>query len=317
MYKVKSPILFLFFNRLEETKRVFQAIKDSKPEQLFLASDGPRQGQENEASTVESIREYIINNIDWECNIFTLFRDENLGCKKAVSQAITWFFDQIEEGIILEDDCLPNNDFFRFCDLQLNQYRYDDRIGHICGCNFQDGIKRGGADYYYSKLTHVWGWASWKRVWSVYDINMAELQNAYKEDILSAVTDNQFAKAILYESFFKTRNGLINTWDFQYFFSNLINGYFSIIPNYNMISNIGFNANGTHTFNSNSLQANIDHENLPLLVKEPSVIYQNRMADEYTLTKELPKRYIFITNKLKQLIKLCLIKSGLYKSKSA
>jgi hypothetical protein len=300
-YKVKAPILFLIFNRPKETQIVFDAIKNAKPKKLYVAADGPRNNGTDILLCLETKK--ILNQIDWDCELITLFREENLGCKIAVSEAITWFFNNEEEGIVLEDDCLPNLDFFRFCDLHLEKYRFDNRIGHICGCNFQDNTKRGEADYYFSRLIHVWGWASWRRVWLNYDINMKNLETAQKIDFLSALTDNKNVKRFLYDCFLKTKKGLINTWDYQYFYSNFINGFLSIIPNNNMISNIGFNETGTHTFDLDSPLANIKHQPLPLKINHAVVFIANRLADTYTLLKEVPSSYEQVYTLFKQKVK--------------
>ena len=180
-------VLFLVFNRLDNTKQVFEAIRQSKPPRLYIAADGARKVKDGEEKKVKSVRDYILSNIDWKCEVKTLFQDQNLGCKMAVSGGIDWFFENEEMGIILEDDCLPSIDFFIFCEEQLNRYKEDLRIGHICGCNFQGNIKRGESDYYYSKLTHVWGWASWRRVWQHYDINMKNFDSAKNIDFLSTL----------------------------------------------------------------------------------------------------------------------------------
>lgn len=311
MYQVKSPILFLIFNRPKETQILFNTIKMVKPKKLYVAADGPRNSGKDDLVCKEA--KDILNQIDWECELITLFRKENLGCGKAVSSAITWFFENEEEGIILEDDCLPSVDFFRFCDEMLDKYRTDDRIGHICGCNFQDGIMRDEGDYYFSKLTHVWGWASWKRVWSKYDFSMKGLEKAVENDVLASLIENDWNKKIIYNAFNSTKNEEIDTWDYQYMFLNLVNNHLAIIPNYNMISNIGFNADGTHTFNPNSPMSNISFRELPLKIVNPMFVYQNRIADKYTLDKETPSLSAIRKNKIKGTIKKILVKTLLYR----
>ena len=283
-YIAKSAVLFLVFNRPDTTERVFETIRVAEPPRLYIASDGPRKHKVGEEEKVKTVRD-IVSNIDWECEVKTLYREDNLGCGKAVSSAITWFFDHEEQGIILEDDCLPSSDFFRFCDYLLEKYQYDERIGHISGVNFQRNIKRGEGDYYFSKLTHVWGWASWKRVWDDYDFDMKHLDQAIKIDLLSALTAKDSYRKSFYSSFSRTKTGEINTWDYQYFFLNQINSYLSIIPNYNLVSNIGFNHFGTHTQNSDSFFSNISISPLPLEIKNPKIIYSDYIADKYTLNK--------------------------------
>lgn len=313
MYKVKSPILFLIFNRPKESQILFNAIKEAKPKKLYVAADGPRNNGKDEFLCKET--RSILDQVDWDCELITLLRDYNLGCGKAVSNSITWFFENEEEGIVLEDDCLPTLDFFRFSDAMLERYRDDDRIGHICGCNFQDNIKRGKGDYYFSNLTHVWGWASWKRIWKTYDFHMSHLENAIETDFLSGLTSNKHYRKILYNAFNLTQKGKIDTWDYQYLFLNQLNNRLSVIPNYNMISNIGFNADGTHTFITDSPMANVPFSALPSVISHPDSICPNYIADNYFLEKEMPSFFQSKINQLKRDLMDFLVRRKMYSSR--
>lgn len=169
---MKSAVLFLVFNRPEPTARVFEAIRYARPPRLYVAADGPRVQREGEGELVRRVRQ-IATTVDWPCSVYTLFREHNLGCKRAVSEAISWFFENEEQGIILEDDCLPNPDFFSFCDVLLERYKDDPRVWMITGNNFQDGQKRGNGSYYFSRYSHIWGWATWRRAWRCYDRDLS------------------------------------------------------------------------------------------------------------------------------------------------
>jgi hypothetical protein len=284
MYNVKFPILFLIFNRPDETKRVFSEIAKVQPKKLYIAADGPRFNKNEEDLCVMTKK--IFDQIDWECEIKTLYRTENLGCKMAVHGAITWFFNNEECGIILEDDCLPSIDFFRFCDDLLIKYKDDFRIGHIAGSNLQNGIKRNENDYYFSKLTHVWGWASWRRVWENYDLEMKSLDHAISNDFLNVLTNKWIYKKVYYNILYKTQKNKIDTWDYQYFYSNIINSYLSIIPNYNLISNIGYGEGATHTTKKNSF-SDLNIDKFPTDINHPNFFFQNIEADNYTLKKTI------------------------------
>jgi hypothetical protein len=167
-----TPILFLIFNRPDTTQKVFNEIRKIKPRQLFVAADGPREDHPEDKEKCEQTRK-IIDQVDWDCEVKTLFRDKNLGCKHAVSGAINWFFKNVEQGIILEDDCLPDQSFFGFCQELLNKYKNNKQIFNISGNNFQDGMWRGDGSYYFSKYFHCWGWATWADRWQNYfDIKM-------------------------------------------------------------------------------------------------------------------------------------------------
>src|SRR3989304_2636082 len=152
-----APVLFLTFNRPEETKRVFEEIKKAKPKQLFIASDGPRESRPEEKIVITELRAHLLKNIDWRCKIKTLFRDKNFGCRKSVSGAIDWFFSHVEKGVILEDDCLPSQSFFRFCQELLERYKDDKRIMQISGTNVE-GISKIEESYFFSRTYNVWGW---------------------------------------------------------------------------------------------------------------------------------------------------------------
>lgn len=280
LHQVSSPVLFLIFNRPDTTGLVFEKIREARPSRLYIAADGPRKNKVDEEKLCYEARS-IAEKVDWPCELKTLFREDNLGCKYAVSSAIDWFFNQEEQGIILEDDCLPSNDFFRLCDLLLEKYKDDTRITQIAGCNFQDGRKRGDASYYFSNSLEVWGWASWRRVWKMYD---PELKNYDDDDARKAVS-TLFNEPIVteeYVSIFKElKAGKVDTWDYQLKFLSFFNNGLCIIPNANLISNIGFRADATHT-----LTPNDKFENLPLMplentISHPRSILPDKEADAH------------------------------------
>lgn len=281
-YNKNTPILILVFNRPENTHRVFEEIRKAQPKKFYIAGDGARNIDEQDK--INETRA-IVNLIDWDCEVKTLFRDENLGCRKAVSSAITWFFNHEEEGIVLEDDCLPSQSFFGFCSELLERYRHDHRIGHIGGANFQQGRKVGDGSYYYSRLTHVWGWAGWKRVWDTYDVEMKSFEHFRVEDLKSIASHAPY-RDIWYSNLEATYNHKINTWDYQYAYCNLINNRLSIIPNINLIKNIGFGNDATHTFWEHP------HANLPTFeideLEAPNFFIPNVEADMFTQHAEHP-----------------------------
>ena len=290
------PILFLVFNRPKSTYKVFQKIKEIKPQKLYVASDGPRNIQ-NENKIVNQVRD-IATNITWDCNLNTLFRNQNLGCKNAVSGAIDWFFKNEDKGIILEDDCLPNNDFFYFCEKLLFKYENDSRIYMITGQNFQDGKIRGSESYYFSGYAHIWGWASWRRVWNSYDKTMSfwpswSISKDWKEkfpDLLERI----YWKRI----FDKVHSNLIDTWDYQLFALLKKNRGICITPNVNLISNIGFDMNATHTKNKDHKNANLPTYEIPK-INHPESINIDLEADYYEFKNHHisnKKKYLFFIN---------------------
>ena len=173
-FQLSTPVAFIIFNRPDTTARVFAEIAKARPPKLLVVGDGPRANRDGEADRVAEARA-IIKNVDWPCEVLTNFSTPNLGCKKRVSSGIDWIFEQVEEAIILEDDCLPDPSFFQFCEEMLARYRHDDRIAMISGDNFLFGQVPVPESYYFSRYCHIWGWASWRRAWKDYDVNIPAL----------------------------------------------------------------------------------------------------------------------------------------------
>ena len=264
-----TPILFIIFNRPDTTQIVFDRIKQIKPKKLFIAADGPREEIEGEKDKCNESRN-IIKQIDWECDIKTLYRNENLGCGLSVSTAITWFFDHVEEGIILEDDCLPDLSFFNFCSVLLEKYRNNNNIMHISGNNFQFGRKRGNATYYFSHYPHNWGWATWKRAWEKFDFDL-NLLDDYINSISLQKTRNK-KELDFFMNILKSQKLKLDIWDYQWLFATWYYNGLSIIPNNNLVTNIGFGNNATHTNNKDDISANIPTKPIkkithPLIIK--------------------------------------------------
>ncbi|QEM10526.1 nucleotide-diphospho-sugar transferase [Mucilaginibacter rubeus] len=243
----KIPILLLTFTRLDTTIRVFERIKEQKPKYLFIASDGPRANNDQDVSKINAVKEYILNGIDWDCEVKTLFREHNMGCGLAVSSGISWFFEQVEYGIILEDDCLPHPDFFSFCEENLEYYKNDDHVWAISGTNLQGGHKRGHSSYYFSNYGGIWGWATWSKAWKSYDYHMKDLDKMLKKNFLSKIFNDKNQQAFWAKTLTKAKN--IDTWDYQWHYNTWLYNGISIVPNVNLIDNIGFGNAGTHTMN--------------------------------------------------------------------
>ncbi len=238
------PVLMLVFNRPAETQRVFDAVKAAKPSRLYVAADGARAHKPADKELSNQTRE-IFKQIDWPCELKTLYREQNLSCGPAVSSAITWFFEQEEMGIILEDDCLPAPDFFGFCKTMLNYYKNDEQVMQICGSNFQQGIKRGDASYYFSMHSFIWGWATWRRAWNHYNYELNNIQND-KLLNLDYYTQHNGLKRYWKQTFLYSKKQLFNTWDYQWALTILNQKGVSLVPNVNLITNIGNTDNSAH-----------------------------------------------------------------------
>ena len=275
-----TPILYLIFNRPNLTKITFQSIRSIKPKKLFIAADGPRKGIFEDKEKCQEVRE-IVSKIDWFCDVKFLFRDENLGCGKAVSEAITWFFSNVDEGIILEDDCFPDESFFYFCSVLLNKYRDNEKIMHIGSNNFQNGIKRGNSDYYFSTIPHIWGWATWKRALDKYNFDLNLFSSNYFFDILKTVYKNKYLINYWIDKFISMSMHEIDTWDYQWHFAILKYQGIAISPNKNLVSNKGFGLDSTHTNIIDPLVSDLNRNSI-FHIKHPKRVKICHKADLYT-----------------------------------
>lgn len=223
-----------------------------KPKQVFIAADGPRAERPEEKNLCEQARLQVVAAIDWECEVKTLFRESNLGCKKAISSAISWFFSEVEEGIILEEDCYAAESFFSFCSQMLEIYRHDTRVGEISGHNALGSWEGMGTGYHFSKTGSCWGWATWKRAWDTFDVHMP-IWPEVKEQGLLYDKINLYDEAVYYEATFDSAyEGRVDSWAYIWNMYKLLNNFLCVVPSVNLIRNIGFDEIGTHTQDKNA-----------------------------------------------------------------
>lgn len=241
-HPLKTAVLFLVFNRPNTTEQVFEAIRKAKPPRLYVAADGPRPDKPGEAEKVEQVRR-IAMQVDWGCEVKTLFRDKNLGCKYGPSLSIDWFFENEEEGVILEDDCLPNPSFFEYCEYLLHTYRNEKNICHICGNNF--GLRYEGKyeSHCFGSFAQVWGWATWRDRWQQREINPFYLEQLSSPERWSLNILNKFNTLVHLD---KLKDGL-DAWDYQWQITILNHNGLVVYPITNLISNIGDGLDATHT----------------------------------------------------------------------
>lgn len=299
------PILFIVYNRPEHTKLSLEIIKKIKPLKLYIAADGPKDNIADETNC-EQVRA-LLNNIDWSCEVKRSYNDTNRSSKRTVSAAINWMFSTEEFGIILEDDCLPDPSFFTFCKEMLLRYKNDLRMMHINGTNFLQGkrFEFFGDSYYYSNIPHPWGWATWKRAWSLYDIDMidyAAFKSANKiGDIISKreYQDN-WMKLLL-----KAKNNEIDCWDYQWFYTIWSHNGIVITPTQNLVTNIGFGNNATNTTYRTTRLGNMRRHQLTEII-HPSEIKINRKADDYATLIKMKEGEGNLLQKFYQKLKLIL-----------
>jgi hypothetical protein len=280
--RMSSPsTLFLIFNRPDTTARVFEAIRAARPPRLYIAADGPRPNREGDAARCEEARR-IATQVDWPCEVKTLFRDRNLGCRLGVSTGIDWFFEHEEEGIVLEDDCLPSQSFFPYCAELLARYRHDERVMCVSGDNYQMGRVVTSFSYYFSRYTQFWGWASWRRAWKLYDREMTQWPAFRDGGGLKAWSagDKRFEMYWL-EIFESVSSGAVDTWDYQFQFTCWAHHGLGCVPAKNLITNIGFSADATHTLSAERPDANLPRLDISFPLRHPPFITRSVKADLY------------------------------------
>ena len=244
---MRSPILFLVFNRPDTTRRAFEAIRAARPPRLYVAADGPRGDRPGERERCAETRR-IATAVDWPCEVRTLFQDVNLGCRLGPITGLDWFFEREPEGVVLEDDILPLPSFFAYCDELLERYRDDERVGVICGSNLVSRRFAPRDSYFFSRYVQVWGWASWARVWRHYDVNVGEWPAWRDRGGLKAVADgNRRFERFWQDIFDLAFAGEVNWWSYQLQFACWRHGMLASLPACNQVGNLGFGADSTHT----------------------------------------------------------------------
>lgn len=278
-YNISSPVAFIIFNRPETTQKVFDVIKEAKPPKLFVIADGPRNNKPGEKSACDEVRK-LTEQVNWECEVFRNYSATNLGCKSRIVSGLDWVFQQTDNAIILEDDCLPDISFFRFCDELLEKYRNDEKVRMISGNKvlYTYELKES---YYFSRFVRIWGWATWKRVWKEYDANIPNWSSLRNSDLLSQILKTKAAvkywKTILDE----VKSGIIDAWSLQLQLDQFKNKGLTVIPSKNLVINLGFdNSDATNTKGSGGLYQKMKLESLTFPLSHPDLVEQNIEADE-------------------------------------
>jgi hypothetical protein len=277
---MRSAVLFLVFNRPDTTREVFDAIRAARPPRLYVAADGPRADRPGEAQRCAEVRR-IATNVDWPCEVKTLFRDRNLGCNRGCAGGISWFFENEEEGIILEDDVLPLPSFFPYCDELLERYRDDERVAMVSGCNTISRRFASKESYFFSRYSLFWGWASWRRAWGRHDVAMKDWP-AWRDrgGLAKFPGGNRLFEAYWRHNFDTAHSGKIDTWDHQWTFSCWKRGWLSIIPARNQTLNLGFRSDATHTTTwTPSYVSESAPEPLDFPLVHPELVSRNSEAD--------------------------------------
>lgn len=282
MLKYNVPVLLLGFNRPDTMQRVFDRVAAIRPTHLFVAVDGPRPDVPTDHGRCEEVRR-IIDSVDWPCELRTRFNSKNLGCKQAIETAISWFFESVERGIILEDDCLPHDSFFSFCDCVLERYACNENVMCVSGDNFiSDGSSGGPVErpsYYFTKYMHCWGWATWRRAWRHYcpDLNNSDGQT--DAEVIARFPTSNDELRYWSKRFQRVRSGRINTWDYGWQHAIWKNKGLVVAPRVNLVQNIGIGDDATHTTGGGGNVAAPSARELTL-ASHPESISQDVDADQ-------------------------------------
>lgn len=299
--QLNTPVLLLIFNRPQCTIPVFNQIRKARPKQLFIAADGPREGM-NEEAKCDAARS-VVSRIDWECEVKTLFSEKNWGCGKGPERGIAWFFDHVEQGIILEDDCLPAPSFFLFCEMLLNRFRDDTRIMEIGAANLIESSCKGDeCSYYFSEHNHTWGWATWRRAWKLYDYQLSRFKDSSIQEFLYNTFNSDLERDYFMNIFSQTYNNneSVTWWDYQWEFARRINGGLSVISRNNLIINLGLGKDATHTLDAHGLGSDLRWNDISFPIKHPPFMMAHKERDKMYFEKiftTLPSRMKFMIRK--------------------
>ncbi|UOQ50806.1 nucleotide-diphospho-sugar transferase [Hymenobacter cellulosivorans] len=303
---LSTPVLFIIFNRPESTRQVLLAIRAARPARLYVAADGPRPGRPAEAALCAQVRALVTDHIDWPCEVYTRFRETNLGCGLNPAEAIDWFFEREPEGIILEDDCLPSPHFFQFCQELLVRYRLDARVMHIGGCNFSREALRpqdpAADSYYFSGQVQSWGWASWRRAWQHFDFKLQLLPELRRRRLLGSLYPSLLERQYWlprFQAIYKARQAP-SIWDYQWHFAVAANSGLTILPAVNLVCNIGFGQDATHTTAADEQFARPAAEQFAFPLRHPPAVLRDLRRDQQYFREFLSGRVAAKTRRLLQ-----------------
>lgn len=246
-FVLKTAVVFCIFKNLDSARQVFAKIREAKPPKLYIIADGARSHVAGEKEKVEEVRSYVEEHIDWECEVFKNYAQDNMGCGRRIPNGLNWVFEREEQAIILEDDCVPDSTFFRYCQEMLEYYKDDERIMAISGHNPYAGCYHRDVDYLFSKVPFIWGWASWRRAWQLYDYDLKSLPENRKSPVFKQVfpTRAYWVYMAEYESLYRHE---FDAWDYQFMYAGILHDKLNVVPRESHVFNIGFHQEATHTF---------------------------------------------------------------------
>jgi hypothetical protein len=282
-FQLKTPVALILFKRPDTTERVFQAIRQAKPPQLFLIADGARGDRSGEAEQCAAARA-VVEQVDWDCEVFKNYSEANLGCGTRIPTGLDWVFSQVEAAILLEDDCLPHPSFFQYCEELLDYYRHDTRIMTISGDNTPTGFtdkRRPEDSYYFSIYPRIWGWATWRRAWNLRQVGMHQGGLIREGDWLKDILQDEVAVRT-WQRILRTAEEELDVWGYQWSLTSWLNSGLSVIPNVNLVSNLGFGFGASNTMDTDNLRANTPVVAMNFPLQHPAFMIADRRADRFT-----------------------------------
>jgi hypothetical protein len=276
---IMPPLVYVIFNRPDLTRISFDLVRKARPEVMYVAADAPRPDRPGEDRLTREARR-IADEIDWDCDVRRYYAEENMGCGRRISSVITAALEDFESVIVLEDDCIPDPSFFAFCEQLLDRFRDDQRIMAISGDNFQKGRRRTDASYYFSKYPHCWGWATWRRAWQHFSLEIPQWPEFRDSGGLHAYCDSPGELEHWTWQFDQVHQGNIDTWAFPWMLCCWLQHGLTVLPSVNLVSNLGFRADGTHTLQKSPF-AELPTESIDFK-KHPSTVYRHAEADRFT-----------------------------------
>ena len=287
----KTPILLITFNRPDHVRRVLTEILKQNPVSLYICQDGARENNTIDRIKCQEVRD-VINELtspyatgNKEFRLYTLLQENNLGCGPGPAAGISWFFEHVEMGIILEDDCLPHPDFFRYCEELLERYKDDERISFIGGCNYGFAISTNASYSFMGGHHQTWGWAAWKRTWEQFDYYLTKWDRKMFNRVIKYYYKDSKQKSYWDRIFSMVKHDRMgeSCWDYQFYFSCWKNRQLAICPPVNLVSNVGFGEDATHTNSANNM---LNHKTSPILpLVHPKYIVHERSIDDYMMKK--------------------------------
>lgn len=273
---MQTPVVLIIYRRPDTTRKVFNVVRDLKPRRLFIIADGPHDDEDRKRC--QAARS-VVEEIDWDCTVMRNYADINMGCQKRISSGLDWVFEEAERAIILEDDCVPDPSFFAYCDELLDRYAKDSHVMTISGNNYQPR-RRTSYSYYFSRYMHCWGWATWRRAWKHFDVTMKTWPKVRDQRLLTEILGKPSAASYWENIFEKVYSGEVDSWAYIWQYNIWMRSGLNILPEVNLVKNIGFGRGATHTENENNIE--YVAQNIEQPIRHPPVIVRHRSADDYT-----------------------------------